>query len=368
MTQLITAGILFLALLSCQPNYKIPVELAVTEFTPYGTPTDMVIDSSKEYIYITNDYGGYIGVFEGKKQIASIKSGGERPHRLAVDEKNGWVYVVNRYSNNVTVINGTTILNSIPISGREPQGITIETKRGWAYIVSGYNAYPPFGQRGEIGGHITILEGTNIIDTIDVGPIMTTHIIADPMSGYVYVGSSGKDGGDILVIDGTTVLEQYDLEGPIIAMDVNNKTGDVYVLNCTKNRELSLFNNGKFISDIQLGTECSKRNIAVNPVNNDVYVVDFVTHEVVVINDMVVSRRVPVGEGPLKMAVDSLTGNLYVANFSSNDVTVINGDEVIATIEVELYPYGIGVNPKNGWVYVSNTNSGTVTILGYLDK
>src|SRR3989442_5107964 len=67
-----------------------------------------------------------------------------------------------------------------------------------------------------------------------------------------------------------------------------------------------------------------------------------------------VVANVTVGNSPQGVAHDSGNGYVYVANWGSDTVTVINGTTVVATVPVGDRPGGGGDNGGNGYVYVAN--------------
>ena len=73
-----------------------------------------------------------------------------------------------------------------------------------------------------------------------------------------------------------------------------------------------------------------------------------------------VTTTIGVGSNPWRVAVNPTNGNVYVTNFDSNSISVIDGSSntVTASIAVGVSPYDVAVNPNNGKVYVTNFNSG----------
>jgi YVTN family beta-propeller protein len=63
------------------------------------------------------------------------------------------------------------------------------------------------------------------------------------------------------------------------------------------------------------------------------------------------------------IGVNPATGHVYVANYYSNTITVLNGIEVIGTLAVGAGPQTIAVNPATGLVYVGNRIGHSITIL-----
>jgi YVTN family beta-propeller protein len=73
-----------------------------------------------------------------------------------------------------------------------------------------------------------------------------------------------------------------------------------------------------------------------------------------------IKATIQVGDSPQGIAVNPNTNRIYVTNYSSNSVSVIDGDTntVIDTIAVGNAPQGIAVNPVTNKIYVANGNSG----------
>ena len=361
-----------LLIAGCQPEQpRIPVVLAEIPLYPPGHPVEVASNPRTGYVYITNEYGDYVFVLSGLERVervATLRTGGEEADALAVDEERGWVYVVNKGNDSVTVIRGTEIITTVEVAGREPFDVVVEPRKGWAYVVSGYRKLPPRGERPVVEGNLTVLSGTQAIGVVPLGNMLAKHAVIDPLSSYVYVGGGVGDvtvgiSGEVVVVERMDVVARFALEAPVLAMDVDPHTGDVYILDANGN--LLRARDAEIVQQVNLWEEGpSPRNMRVHPVTGDVYIV-YGGSWMLVIRDMKVIGNLEVGWGALKMAMDPLTGNVYVANFRDDTVTVVHGTEVLATIDVGWYPYGIGVNPVNGWVYVSNTNDDTVTILGY---
>jgi len=73
----------------------------------------------------------------------------------------------------------------------------------------------------------------------------------------------------------------------------------------------------------------------------------------------------PVGMGPRGIAYDPSNGYIYVTNFLSNTVWVINGatNTFVTIITVGFEPEGVAYDPSNGYIYVANSLSDTVSII-----
>jgi len=328
-----------------------------------GNPEDVAANSRTGHVYVI-DGTRHVSVFQEDEHLAALPMKHNAISSLAVDEERNWVYVTNAYEDSIVVIRGTEVITTLETVGREPTDVAVEPESGWAYVVSGYRKLPPFGEPPIVEGNVTVISGDRVVGVVPLGDVVARHVVADPVNGYVYVGCVK---GDVVVLKGMEEVARFNVGSTATAMDVDPRTGEVYVLySAPGDRSLSQFRRGELIATIGVESKGgAPRNLRVHPVTGDVYVVDFTRQKVIVVRDMEVIAQVPVGWSPLKMAIDPLTGNVYVANFMDDTVTVIHGTEVLATIDVGWYPYGIGVNPANGWVYVSNTNDHTVTVLGF---
>jgi DNA-binding beta-propeller fold protein YncE len=327
---------------------------------------EVAINSRTGYVYVIQSH--QVAVLKGTELVSQLKTGGQDSEHLAIDGANGWVYVTHQSSNDVAVIRGTEIITRIAAVGRlYPNAIVVEPRSGWAYIASGYRKTTK-PDEDPVDGNILVIKGDQVIGNIALGRRLLTHIVADSVGGYLYTGGTG---GDVVVIKELKEVTRFEQEkiggigGSIRAMEVNPKTGEVYVVD--GNDGLRRFKAGKLIDKIEV-----KRGPAllkVHPQTGDVYIAfgGQGWGQVVVYRDMKEIAQIEVGKGPVYgyMTVDPLTGNVYTANSYDSSVSVINGTELLFTRKVGQYPYGIAANPVNGWVYVSNFNDGTVSVLGY---
>ena len=88
------------------------------------------------------------------------------------------------------------------------------------------------------------------------------------------------------------------------------------------------------------------------PYDDVVDVIDLASGETV--------RKIPVGNGPQRIARSPDGTRLYVPNGLSEDVSVIDTgtNEVIGTVAVGPFPEGVLVTPDGRYVYVANRNPG----------
>src|ERR1700733_11154965 len=71
-----------------------------------------------------------------------------------------------------------------------------------------------------------------------------------------------------------------------------------------------------------------------------------------------VTTTLAVGGGPQAVAVNPVTNKIYVANYLSSSVTVIDGEtNATTTVGVGTNPNAVAVNPVTNKIYVPNTGS-----------
>ncbi len=107
--------------------------------------------------------------------------------------------------------------------------------------------------------------------------------------------------------------------------------------------------------------------LAVNQATNRVYVSNFVSNNVSVIDgdSNSVVATIPVGESPESIDVNAVTNVAYVANLSSNTVSVIDGNTNTVTASIAGFssPYGVTVDAVTNQVFVSNLGSSSVSVI-----
>jgi YVTN family beta-propeller protein len=115
----------------------------------------------------------------------------------------------------------------------------------------------------------------------------------------------------------------------------------------------------------------SPKGVAVNPNTNHIYVANYGSDSVSVIDGTsnTVVATVAVGIDPWAVAVNPNTNLVYVANEGSDNVSVIDGanNTVVATVALgtdpRARPRGVAVNPSTNRIYVANWNGYTVSVI-----
>lgn len=78
--------------------------------------------------------------------------------------------------------------------------------------------------------------------------------------------------------------------------------------------------------------------------------------------------RASAGQAPAKIAVNEVEDIIYVSNFESQDVSVLNGStgELVRTLQLPENGVDLAVNPENNLLYISNPLQNSVTIMDSL--
>jgi YVTN family beta-propeller protein len=109
------------------------------------------------------------------------------------------------------------------------------------------------------------------------------------------------------------------------------------------------------------------KGIAVNPSTDSIYIANYSTRNVSVIDGStnIVIRSIDVGNAPQGIARNPSTNYIYVTNQVSSNVSVIDGSTncVVATVSVGSLPNGVAVNPISNLIYVANQGSNTVSVI-----
>jgi YVTN family beta-propeller protein len=110
--------------------------------------------------------------------------------------------------------------------------------------------------------------------------------------------------------------------------------------------------------------------VAVDPVTNKIYVANFASNDVTVINGVDNSATpVPVGTGPFTVVVNPVTNRIYVAISANNTVTVIDSSDNSPTSVVAGTAHSaVAVNPVTNKIYVANLGSIDVTVIDGIDN
>jgi YVTN family beta-propeller protein len=148
------------------------------------------------------------------------------------------------------------------------------------------------------------------------------------------------------------------------AVAVNPVTNQVYVANYPSGTVSVIDGATNAVTTVTVGSQPGA--VAVNPVTDKVYVANANGGTVSVIDGATNTvATVTVGTNPIAVAVNPVTDKVYVANLNSSSVSVIDGatNQVVATPTVGTEPYAVAVNPVTNKVYVGNYGSSSLSVI-----
>jgi len=146
---------------------------------------------------------------------------------------------------------------------------------------------------------------------------------------------------------------------------LNDTTGLLYLPSPNDDAVAAIDTRTNVVTTI--GTGNTPIAAAVNDITNRVYVVNYGSSDVTVIDGA--SNRpiatVKVGLWPQQIAINTKTNRIYVVNTHANSVSVIDGrtNTVAATVAAEKAPWAVAVDPVANMVYVANRLSDKVTVI-----
>jgi len=150
--------------------------------------------------------------------------------------------------------------------------------------------------------------------------------------------------------------------GPI-AVAVNPVTNKIYVANYNSANVTVIDGTNNSTATVAAGSNTGA--VAVNPVTNKIYVTNRTSANVTVIDGTNNSTNtVAAGTSPGDVAVNPATNKIYVANQSSNNVTVIDGtNNSTNTVATGSGPIAVAVNLITNKIYVANQGNVNVTVI-----
>ncbi len=212
-----------------------------------------------------------------------------------------------------------------------------------------------------------VADGPSVIATIDLTSTGETPfgVAVNPNTNRVYIGNVSSN--NVVVVDGSTnaIVGTISLPPPVpsaefaspVGIAVDSTRNRIYV-NQAGNNTLLVFDG---LTDALLATVSIGDypwDVAVNPITNRIYSVDFNGVSVVDGASDTLLATVPMIYAPIGVAVDAITNSIYVASSNACWVGVINGDTNIMTqTAINACAWGVAVNPLTNRIYTANNGN-----------
>lgn len=341
-------------------------------------PVDVAVNVETGLAYVINQGAGHVWVISATEYITTIDPPPEMPrggcpgptpygaclNSVNVNPFTGKAYVTQWYHDRVQIISGTELIGWV-YGGQGPANTVMHLYTDTVYSLAKWC----WGRHG-----VTVIKGDD--DKVLVpGPFADAGCV-NPVNGYAYIPNPFVD--EVLVIDDLIPIAGIPV-GSYPNGAACSESGHVYIVNSGSTpATVSVITGTQVIADIpvgqsttDLGVDCmwgtklsgSTDIVAVNEQTGYVYVSNWFSDTVSIINDTAWITDVAVGGRPNSIGVYTPTNTVYVANVFSDSVSVIGGTEVIVTVPVGDYPIALDVNSSNGYVYVVNRDSDSVSII-----
>jgi YVTN family beta-propeller protein len=300
----------------------------------------------------------------------------DSPEDISVNSKTNMIYLTHRYSNKISIIDGyrDRLVNTIAIGpvGHETPDIAVNSVANRIYVTN-----PNLNMLTIINGVTNkILSNVTIPDKLFHNEMSGHTIAADPRTHNIYLIGSKK----FFIIDEYTnkIASTFNTTTPIksLAVDVNMQYANLLLYNGSVSAVPSssgikpevLYNVFlEYVGQYGVGPE----DLAVNPLTNLIYVPDFESGKLFVIDEhaKVISNSTTLGSLPVSVDINPISNVIYVLNEGNSTLSVINGttNEDIRSINVGDGGVAdvthIAVNPATNMIYVPHTNLDTVSVI-----
>ncbi len=341
------AGLLFL----CVFPQSAVAQNTVASVTVGTNPISVAVNPVTNKIYVANQSSASVTVIDGATNSTTNVNVGTSPYCVAVNPVTNMIYVANRDSTNVTVIDGATNNTTTVSAGTNPRSLAVNPVTNKIYVAN------------QGSNNVTVIDGaTNSTTTVTAGTAPYAAAV-DPASNKIYVGNDGSN--NVTVIDGATnSTVNVNVGSSPDSIAVNPVTNQVYAANIGSASVTVI--DGATNNTTTVGVGNSPSSIVVNPVTNTIYVANL--NSVTVINGATNSTATVSGGiapiSPVSLAVNTLNNKIYVANSASANVTVIDGaTNSTSTLSAGTNPISTAVNPVTNKIYVANYGSANVTLI-----
>jgi DNA-binding beta-propeller fold protein YncE len=328
-------------------------------------PFAEAVDSTRNKIYIANEFTSLASVIDGSSFSVTTVPVGSNPRYIDINPVTNKIYVGALGDATVTIIDGTTLATQTVHPQGAVDGIAVNSVTNKIYVSNGAQST------------VTVIDGATLgLTTVPVTSPLA--IAVNSVTNKIYAVYNGNGGqGIVTEIDGNTLATTQIPVGYFtfdIAIDnVHNK---IYVDNlcndgnCEGNGTVTVI-DGATHATASVSVGILPQGIAVNPVTNKIYVANYLLgagNTVSVIDGVTLAEQtVTVAEGPLNIAVNSTTNKIYVTSNSVSGVTVIDGATNNTTIvSVGGGPKPVVVDPIKNRAYVGNFDDNTISVIAWL--
>lgn len=313
--------------------FKVPGLQVVRKYWTNGCNHYGALSNNGEYFFNTVDCGNYIDITNLSSPNTYFDfetvTVGSNPETIL--NLNNVLYVLNRGSNSISLVGATNFtnfatINNIGDADSATYNMAYDSGNGNLYITNDNDNY----------NNISIVSTTSkqLVGGINSIGQNTQYGVLSPNGKLLYITDS-----------------------------CDSRSG-----NCGKLSILNL-SNYAVIKNILVGSE--PLGVAVDSSTGDIWVANFNSNTVMVINPTTYSIITTVSgfNGPMDVVVDG--GSAYVTNYNTNTVSVVSTSSysITATLTVGSNPRRLAVSPVNSSkIYVANWGSNTLSVINTVNN
>ena len=271
------------------------------------------------------------------------------PKGVVVNSANGKAYAAFPELGVVKIVSGTGVKTLA--TGTNVKDLTLDPRNGRVYAIN----------RGP--GTVSVIDpdSDTVIQTIKADRGSLTAL--NPITNKLYVSAStGTDPSVVDLATGESTVIHAGTEGNALSVDI--KSNRIYFVGYEDN--FLTIVDGKTLQPTRLTVpgwhqwdsafDAARGKLYLpSPNSNAVTVIDTAHGDVV--------STIGTGGSPVAAAVNRANGRVYVVNYETSDVTVMENNVPIATVKVGLWPQQIAINEKTGRVYVASMHDHTVSVI-----
>jgi YVTN family beta-propeller protein len=314
---------------------------AITGKVPVGAePESVAVHPRTGYVYVVNRGSDDVSIVSGTQVIATVDVG-HRPNHVAVDPDTGTVYVSNTWGEpddyardepgTVSIISGTRVIIQV-LAGIAPQQIEVHPGNGLVYVRNHRET-------------ITVIDDAHVLADVPVGlPWSLAAMAIEPITGYVYVAG----GASLAVIDGTELLTTLDLGGPAIdALAADFTTGYVYV---AQQSRITVIDDLSVVATLPI--EQMANHLACQPSTGHCYVAGLLgvgDTAMTVIQGTEILTSTWAGSYPHALLADPHRERMILA---SDGLTTFAGPRIVETIGASLGLSAAAAAADTGYLYL----------------
>jgi len=334
-----------------------------TSPVPTGdSPQTVVLNPVANKIYTANtDSDTVTAIDVATNTVTATVSVGSQPVLAAVDPVTNRVYVTNFGDGTVSVIDSASdsVINTLTV-GPFPQAVAANSVTGKVYVAHPFISLSPLTN----GNTVSVIDETTetIAATVTVG-FSPSGIAVNAATNKIYVSNFSDNTVSVINGASNSVTSTMTVGTGPQGIAVNPATNRIYVANTT-------FNNSSIpgtisVIDGTIDTVIANptagifpREIAINQQTNKIYVsnsnsgLPFPQGGSVTVLDGVTNSPTQIntsssGSFPWGIAVNPITNNVYVKNFNSRNMMVIDGASNIVTSTIPVVGNALTTNCSN---------------------